>query len=402
MHYFLFIELEGFYANALEEQNRDLRGTAFVVHSEDLIIDVSPGAEDRGAERGMPLKECRALLREEGKFIEMDPDDFDANTAAWLDLCAECSGRVEPCSPASAFVDLSQHPHPLDTAAELLQRLHGLLHLNMAAGIAPTKWLAKLARIRVDEEALALGVPPIEAVVQPERFLQSVPVEMIEPLEPQIRERLILLGYRLAGQAQKADLNLLCKQFGQKGLTVWQSVRGGVHEPIKAEWPTEGFSRAVAFGASAVDNRLLFEHALDRLAQKASAELSLRAKNAQSVRLTVFDEDGKWVSDQRAFVKPVQTQKHLSVILNRMFDGLELTQAVMRIQASFLDLRDQGAYQQSLEGRTNKEERTASVETALKSVRSSQGRASVQMGSDIVLPRREKVLRAWRHAIGWS
>jgi hypothetical protein len=74
----------------------------------------------------------------------------------------------------------------------------------------------------------------------------------------------------------------------------------------------------------------------------------------------------------------------------------------MRIQASFLDLRDQGAYQQSLEGRTNKEERTASVETALKSVRSSQGRASVQMGSDIVLPRREKVLRAWRHAIGWS
>lgn len=127
MNTILYVRREGFYVSALLARDPSLFGAPLIVHHQGSVLDMNDAASARGIRLGMAEREAKTILRGEGKMIALKPEDFRAEASAWLDLCAEASDTVEPGLPHEAWVDLSGHPRPSETAWELLRRVEALL-----------------------------------------------------------------------------------------------------------------------------------------------------------------------------------------------------------------------------------------------------------------------------------
>ncbi len=399
MHSLLYVSLDGFYAAAALAGRADWGGRAIVVHRDGAVLDSGPAARARRVGPGTPLSEAKAILREDGVYLSYSEQETRAARDAWLDVCAAFSETVEPGMPHEAWVDLSLHPDPMGTANELLREVATRTGLLVRAGLAPGKWLAQLAAQPCEAKALGLGVPVLEAVTDPAGFLAPLPTGCLSPVEPAHRERLEFLGYRRVGQVAAAPLRLLTAQFGRSGPLIQQAAQGRCLDRARPLYPADAVSERVAFEGPVADRSVL-EAGLTELATRLAQALCASDRIGDRLELVVEPESGVPLVRRRQLARPVQAARPLRVGLGALMgDGPPF--APVAVRGVMPGLRPAPRVQRSLATMETRDEREHTAETALRSVRAAFGDGAVVRASDVVLPRRLRVLRAWREATGW-
>lgn len=396
----LCLILQGFYLKHLPPLAPEEAGKAVVVHDGAAPVDLSAEAIERGAKPGMSLKELKSLLREDGRFIQVDDDQSRQDAIAWWDLCAECSDGVECPSPHMAFVDLSHHPQPDEVGEELIRRLHRLLGLKIRACLAPAKWLGVLFAEPCAEVALNSGIPCLALVSSPAQSLAPLPTALLTPLAPDIRERLVFLGCRRVGQIQREPLPLLMRHFGKEGAFIHQLAWGRWRDPLVPQHPPESATVEVPLGGETEDAQAL-QQSLVVAAQELAMVLGERDRTACALRLIWRSDGGQWHGVVRPLSKAICSSISFLAALNRMladspppFPPVGLT-----VRAERLEVRP--SFQRTLLGGTAKAEREAAINGALKNVKAMFGEGHVIPADQVSMPRRLRVLRAWRRSIGW-
>ncbi|QKJ85978.1 DNA polymerase IV [Paramixta manurensis] len=168
----------------------------------------------------MALKLCPHLKLLPGRF-----DAYKEASVQIREIFSRYTSLIEPLSLDEAYLDVSESPHCYGSATliarEIRETIARELNLTASAGVAPVKFLAKIAS--------DLNKPNGQFVITPQempQFLLTLPLAKIPGVGKVTAKKLEELGLITCGDVQKADLAALLKRFGKFGRVLWERCNG--------------------------------------------------------------------------------------------------------------------------------------------------------------------------------
>ena len=399
MQSILYLALRGFYVTVLHSAETELREKALVVHDNGHVIDSCELAQEKNVHPGTSLSEAKSILREGGSYFAVEPDRYLNAQRDWLNKCLDYSHVIEPESHSSAWIDLNGHPDPLDVATTLFQQLVANGY-RLSAGMATSKWVAKLSAQKIDTDAARLGIPQIDPIINPKQYLAALPTQLLYPVSIQARDRLVFLGYRRIGKVLQAPLSALKDQFGKETQLILQAAVGGPFEDVRAEYPPRSLSSQMQF-ESRVESKLELESACERMAVQLASQLCQLDRLAGHLTMNVDFEDGAVKTFAKTLVKPIQEATPFRALLKAALDQICVESPVVGIRVLLSNLKNADRHQRSLDHRMSRRDTETLLMPVRSRLKSSFGTDSLQLASEMQVPRRIRLLRFWKHATGW-
>lgn len=169
---------------------------------------------------GMALKLCPHLTLLPGRF-----EAYREASHHIREIFSRYTSLIEPLSLDEAYLDVSDSPHCHGSATlmaqEIRQTIFKELALTASAGVAPVKFLAKIAS--------DLNKPDGQFVLTPAEvpvFLKTLPLSKIPGVGKVSAAKLESMGLRTCEDVQNSDLAMLLKRFGKFGRILWERSQG--------------------------------------------------------------------------------------------------------------------------------------------------------------------------------
>lgn len=178
---------------------------------------------------GMALKLCPHL-----KVIPGRMNVYKDVSNHIREIFSRYTPLIEPLSLDEAYLDVTDSIQCSGSAtliaAEIRQTISDELNLTASAGIAPIKFLAKIAS--------DLNKPDGQFVLTPDKieaFLQDLRLSKIPGVGKVTAKRLEDLGLLTCGDVQRYDLAQLLKNFGKFGRVLWERCQGIDERRVSAD-----------------------------------------------------------------------------------------------------------------------------------------------------------------------
>jgi DNA polymerase IV len=211
----LHVDMDAFYASVEQRDRPELRGMPLLVGGEGprgVVCAASYESRRFGCRSAQPMA---VALRLCPQAIVVPPrfERYRAASERLFGILEDVSPLVEPLSIDEAFVDVSGTQRLLGPAVEVASRIRRRVReeigVTASVGIAPNKFLAKLAS--------DLGKPDGLTVVEPDRIqelLDPLPVERIWGVGPRTGERMRALGVATIADLRAWPWDRLVEEFG--------------------------------------------------------------------------------------------------------------------------------------------------------------------------------------------
>lgn len=242
------IDMDAFYASVEQPDDPQLRGKPVVVAwrgNRSVVCAASYEARAFGVRSAMPTIRAERLCPQ-AIFIPPDFIRYRAVTRAIREIFQRHTDLIEPLSLDEAYLDVTENKTGLPTATRVArlirQQIRDELYLTASAGVAPNKFLAKIASDWRKPDGLF--------VIQPQEvdaFLLPLPVGRIPGVGKVTEKNLEDLNIKTVGDLQSKDLATLEARFGRYGLRLYQLARGIDHTPVVPDRPTKSISAEDTF-----------------------------------------------------------------------------------------------------------------------------------------------------------
>ncbi|SFN65585.1 DNA polymerase-4 [Candidatus Pantoea varia] len=228
MRKIIHVDMDCFYAAVEMRDNPQLRDIPIAIggsrERRGVISTANYPARKFGVRSAMPtgmaLKLCPHLRLLPGRF-----DAYKEASAQIRDIFTRYTPLIEPLSLDEAYLDVTDSPHCHGSATLMAQAIRATIcretGLTASAGIAPIKFLAKIASDLNKPDGQFVITPPEMA-----GFLLTLPLAKIPGVGKVSAKKLEEMGLVTCGDVQKADLALLLKRFGKFGRVLWERSNG--------------------------------------------------------------------------------------------------------------------------------------------------------------------------------
>jgi len=167
----------------------------------------------------------------EAVFVPPDFARYKAVSQAVREIFQRHTDAIEPLSLDEAYLDVTENKTGLPTATvvakTIRQQIWEGLNLTASAGIAPNKFLAKIAS--------DWRKPNGQFVIQPHEaqpFLLTLPVGRIPGVGKVTEARMARAGIKLVGDIYAMDIRALEQEFGDYAHRLYELARGIDHNPV--------------------------------------------------------------------------------------------------------------------------------------------------------------------------
>jgi DNA polymerase-4 len=237
------VDMDAFYASVEQRDNPDLRGKPVVVAwrgNRSVVCAASYEARRFGVRSAMPAMRAERLCPN-AVFVAPDFSKYRAVSRQVREILLRHTDLIEPLSLDEAYLDVTQNKTGIVTATRVAQtirtQIRSELSLTASAGVAPNKFLAKIASDWRKPDGLF--------VIQPkdvDAFLLPLPVGRLPGVGRVTGERLALLGIRTVGELRGLALTDLESSFGRFGLRLYELARGIDESRVVPDRPTQSVS----------------------------------------------------------------------------------------------------------------------------------------------------------------
>ena len=280
----IHVDMDAFYASVEQRDNPELRGKPVVVAwrgKRSVVCAASYEARRFGVRSAMAASHAERLCPE-AVFIPPDFTRYRAASRAAREIFLRFTDLIEPLSLDEAYLDVTENKTGLATATKVAStirlQIREELNLTASAGVAPNKFLAKIASDWRKPNGLFV-VQPAEV----EDFLTPLPVGRIPGVGKVTEEKLAKLGLRLVGEIRARTLEELRTHFGRYGQRLYELARGIDETPVVPNRPTQSISAEDTFEQDVFLTET--EPMIRRLAEKTWAASRKESRIARTVVL---------------------------------------------------------------------------------------------------------------------
>jgi len=244
------IDMDAFYASVEQRDDPNLRGKPVIVAwkgNRSVVCAASYEARRFGVRSAMPAIRAERLCPE-GIFIPPDFTRYRAVSQSTREIFKRHTDLIEPLSLDEAYLDVTENKTGLATATRVArairEQIREQLHLTASAGVAPNKFLAKIASDWRKPDGLF--------VIQPEdldTFLPPLPVGRIPGVGKVTEKRFAELGIKTVRDLRRLETQILEDHFGSYGLRLYQLARGIDDNEVVPDRPTKSISAEDTFSA---------------------------------------------------------------------------------------------------------------------------------------------------------
>ena len=282
---------------------------------------------------------------------------------------------VEPLSIDEAFLDLkgTQRVHgmiPAKVLARFARQIERDIGITVSVGLSCNKFLAKIAS-DMDKPRGFAALDQDEA----RAMLADKPVGFIFGVGPATQERLIHRGFRTIADLQRADENVLMKQFGSEGRRLWRLARGLDDRAVVPDRGAKTISSETTFETDIRDFAAL-EKMLWRLSEKVSSRLKNGELAGSTITLKLKTADFRQRTRSQSIQAPTQLAAKIFAISREML-AREIDGTAFRLMGTGVSaLRPASQTHDS----DMLERRSADAERAIDNLRRKFGEAAVIRG----------------------
>ena len=259
----MHVDMDAFYASVEILDNPDLKGLPVIVggrSARGVVSTCSYEARKFGVHSAMPLFEARRLCPH-GVYLPVRPHRYAEISGKIMAIFRETSPLVEQLSIDEAFLDLTgmERLGGAETIAHQVQdRIQEELKLSASVGLAPNKFLAKLAS-DMDKPHGFVKITPGEA----EAMLAPMPVTKIFGIGRSAEDKLKQFGIEKIGQLASADVAILRKVFGINAEQVKRLALGLDDRPVVNEEEAKSIGKENTFDYDLTDFESCRDEVLD-------------------------------------------------------------------------------------------------------------------------------------------
>lgn len=245
----LHIDMDAFFASVEQRDHPELRGKPVLVGGDGprgVVAAASYEARVFGCHSAMPSAVAKRLCPQ-AIFVKGSHGVYKGVSKQVFEIFERFSPAIQPVSVDEAFLDVTGSTHlfgsPVEIAIEIRRLVFAEVGLTCSVGVAPNKFLAKLAS--------DLNKPDGYTVITSEtaqEILDPLGVERIMGVGPASQRELERIGIRKIGQLRKLPIETLSARFGDSGERLFRLSRGIDDRPVR-----------VAEGARSISHEHTFE-----------------------------------------------------------------------------------------------------------------------------------------------
>jgi DNA polymerase-4 len=327
----LHIDMDAFYASVEQRDNAALRGLPLAVGGRPdrrgVVAAASYEARKFGVFSAMPMATAVRLCP---SLIIVPPDfaRYKAASTAVFAIFREVTPLVEPLSLDEAYLDVTENAwgEALGTtvAKRLKERIRADTGLTASAGVAPNKFLAKIASGWKKPDGLT--------VISPERvepFLQTLPVDALWGVGPVTGKKLRARGIERLVDVRAADLQLLRDTVGSLADWLRQLANGIDERPVEPsrEAKSSGSENTYPEDLTHLDT---IRSEVAEMASHAIAWLTRRQLFARTVTIKVRYDDFTTITRSHT-APPTRDEADLTARAVRLLDKTDAGRRPVRL-----------------------------------------------------------------------
>lgn len=236
--YILHVDMNAFYCSVhVAHEPGKYRGKPIAVggsteERRGILVTASYECRAKGVRAAMPIWQARKLCPE---MIVIPPDfelyrDYSRRMFA---LLQQYTALAEGASIDEAYLDVTdsgEHGTPVEIAEAIQRRLREELGLPCSIGIAPNKFLAKMASNMKKPNAITiLRKRDLPAVLWP------LPIRDMHGVGKKLEEKLKAMSIATIGDLASAPLERLRTELGKTGAVLWKHAQGEDDQPVDPE-----------------------------------------------------------------------------------------------------------------------------------------------------------------------
>jgi DNA polymerase-4 len=288
----IHVDMDAFYASVEQRDDPQLRGKPVIVAwngKRSVVCAASYEARAFGVRSAMPAGSAERLCPT-AIFVAPDFVRYRAVSQSVREIFQRHTDLIEPLSLDEAYLDVTQNKTGLPTetlvARTIREQIRHELNLTASAGVAPNKFLAKLASDWRKPDGLF--------VIQPEEidaFLVPLPVGRLPGVGRVTGAKLARLGIQTVGDLRRLDRSELEGTFGRYGVRLHELARGIDENEVVPDRPTQSISVEDTFERDVLLAET--EPIIRRLAEKLWSTSRQEARTARTIVLKLKTSEFK-------------------------------------------------------------------------------------------------------------
>jgi len=292
MRRILHIDMDAFYASVEQRDNPSLRGRPVAVGGDPTVRGVvaaaSYEARKFGVRSAIPMSRavrlCPSLV-----IVRPDFHKYRSVSQQVFAIFKEVTPLVEGLSLDEAYLDVTENsfnePLGVTVARRIKERIKEVTHLTASAGVAPNKFLAKIASGWKKPDGLTVVAP--ERI---ERFLQGLPVDALWGVGPVTAARLRERGIEKLVDVRARTAEELTEIVGMHAQWLIDLAHGRDDRAVEPNRPSKSAGSEETY-ATDIESLEEVKREIDQLARGVAEWLVKNSIKARTVTIKVRYSD---------------------------------------------------------------------------------------------------------------
>ncbi|HIU64216.1 MAG TPA: DNA polymerase IV [Candidatus Avacidaminococcus intestinavium] len=334
----MHVDMDAFFASVEQLDNIEYRGKPVIVGGQSVrgvVSTCSYEARKYGVRSAMSMVEAHKRCPE-AIFVEGRMARYAEISRCVIKIFKEFSPCVEQLSIDEAFLDISGlekvHGSVEEMGKKIKEQIKTITGLNASVGIAPNKFLAKLASDLRKPNGLVI-IKKDEA----ERLLAPLPVRKIFGIGKQAETKLLKWQIRTIGELAKADSNILRSVFGKNAESVRLLAKGIDERPIECDYDRKSIGKESTY---LEDLRYAEERheALIKLCEQVGWRLRKQGLESHTVTLKVKFASFRVLTRSLTVERPVCFDEEIMAIVSTLATEIKWAEPVRLLGVSLSKL----------------------------------------------------------------
>ncbi|WP_138431275.1 DNA polymerase IV [Fodinibius saliphilus] len=346
----IHIDMDAFYASVEQRDFPEYRGKPVIVggspEGRGVVAAASYEVRKFGVHSAMPAAKAVRLCPH-AIFVKPRFEVYREVSKQVREIFFEYTDLVEPLSLDEAYLDVTENhinlPSATLIAKKIRKRIKEKTRLTASAGVAPNKFLAKIASDLNKPDGLAVILPE-----DAEDFLEKLEIGEFHGIGDATEAKMKSVGINNGHDLKKWSEIELVNTFGKTGRHYYRIVRGIDRREVKKDRIRKSIGKERTFTED-IEDMGWIQNFLRELASKISQRMTEKKTAGKTVTLKVRYDDFETISRSTSFNHYIHKPKDIADTAISLLDETEVGERKVRllgITLSNLNLSEKGYFKQ--------------------------------------------------------